>query len=87
MKLDFSEEAFKDLQEWVLTEKKKASKIMDLLTDIDKHPYEGIGKPEPLKYGMSGYWSRHIDLEHRLVYRIVEGTIKIASCKYHYEKK
>ena len=84
MKLDFSIEAFSDLQEWIMTEKKKASKIMDLIADIQNHPFEGIGKPEPLKYEWSGYWSRRIDGEHRLVYRIKGDTIEIASCKYHY---
>ena len=84
MKLDFSIEAFSDLQEWIMTEKKKASKIMDLIADIQNHPFEGIGKPEPLKYEWSGYWSRRIDGELRLVYRIKGDTIEIASCKYHY---
>ncbi len=84
MKLDFSSEAFSDLHEWIITEKKKASKIMDLIADIQKHPFEGIGKPEPLKYEWSGYWSRRIDGEHRLVYRIKGDAIEIASCKYHY---
>ncbi len=61
-------------------------KINDLIKDIQRNPYEGIGKPEPLKYDLSGYWSRRIDREHRLVYQVDENEIRIYSCKYHYDK-
>ncbi len=59
-------------------------KINRLIKDIDRHPYEGIGKPEPLKYGYAGLWSRRITIEHRLVYEIIEDTIWLYSCRYHY---
>lgn len=84
MKLDFSRDAFRDFQEWISQDRKKAVKITELLADIEKHPFEGIGKPELLKYEWNGWWSRRIDLEHRLVYRVREGSIEVASCRYHY---
>ncbi|MCQ2569531.1 MAG: Txe/YoeB family addiction module toxin [Limosilactobacillus sp.] len=59
-------------------------KINRLIKDIDRHPYEGIGKPEPLKYGYAGLWSRRITIEHRLVYEIIDDTIWLYSCRYHY---
>lgn len=62
------------------------SKIVELIKDIDRSPFTGLGKPEPLKYEFSGFWSRRITDEHRLVYQINDREIIIASCKYHYEK-
>ena len=59
-------------------------KINDLIKDIQRTPFEGIGKPEPLKFDLAGYWSRRIDQEHRLVYQIVENEIIIIACRYHY---
>lgn len=59
-------------------------KINRLIKDIDHHPYEGIGKPEPLKNGYAGLWSRRITIEHRLVYEIIDDTIWLYSCRYHY---
>ncbi len=84
MKLEFETSAFKDFQYWVKNDKKKALRILELLKDIEKHPYKGIGKPKALKYNLEGYWSRRIDLEHRLVYSIYDNVIKILSCRYHY---
>ena len=84
MKLDFKKDAFRELRDWVVIDRKKAKKILDLIDDIQKHPFEGIGKPEPLKHDLSGCWSRRIDLEHRLVYRLEKDTLEIISCKYHY---
>jgi len=63
----------------------KTSKINELIKDIERTPYEGMGKPEPLKYDLAGLWSRRIDREHRLVYRVVENEILIYSCRYHYD--
>ncbi|BAG01605.1 MULTISPECIES: Txe/YoeB family addiction module toxin [Microcystis] len=60
-------------------------KIVDLIDDILCHPFSGIGKPEPLKYQLKGYWSRRINDEHRLVYKITETEIIIISCKFHYD--
>ena len=65
--------------------KKILKRINQLIKDIDRNGYEGIGKPEPLKYELQGYWSRRIDDEHRLVYRIVDNKIEIVSCRLHYQ--
>jgi toxin YoeB len=79
------EKAFNDFYEWTTSDKKIAKKIADLIKAINRTPYTGLGKPEPLKHSLSGYWSRHITEEHRLVYKVENNTIKIVSCKYHYE--
>ena len=70
---------------WQQTDKKKLKKINDLLKDITRNPFEGLGKPEPLKYKYAGFWSRRIDDEHRLIYKFEEGEILIAKCRHHYE--
>jgi toxin YoeB len=77
--------AFTAFNEWIDTDKKIFKKIRALLKDIERTPFEGLGKPEPLKYNLSGYWSRRITDEHRLVYKIENDTIIIVSCKYHYK--
>jgi len=59
--------------------------INELLKDISRSPYEGIGKPEPLRFNYSGFWSRRIDEEHRLIYRVVDDEIQIAKCRFHYD--
>lgn len=84
MNLEFSPEALEDLAYWSKNNKNKARKILRLLEEIIKSPFNGIGKPEPLKYSLSGCWSRRIDKEHRLVYKIEDKTIVILSCRYHY---
>lgn len=66
------------------TDRKLIKRINDLITDVMRNGYEGIGKPEPLRGELSGLWSRRIDREHRLVYRIKDGDIEIVACKYHY---
>jgi toxin YoeB len=72
-----------------LEDKHINKKILELIKYIKRNPYEGIGKPEPLKYELSGYWSRHINEEHRLVYKVIEdeneNTLVIISCKNHYD--
>jgi toxin YoeB len=81
----FTGQAYEDFIEWAQTDKKIFSRIDLLIKSISRTPYEGIGKPEPLKHELSGFWSRRIDDKHRLVYRIVEnGEIEIATCKNHY---
>ncbi|AUC62449.1 toxin-antitoxin sytem YoeB family toxin component (plasmid) [Cyanobacterium sp. HL-69] len=75
-----------DLAWWYRTDKTKANKILDLIEAIMKSPFEGIGKPEPLKFLDSNTWSRRIDLEHRLVYRVTEERIDFLQARYHYEK-
>jgi toxin YoeB len=61
-------------------------KINDLIKDIQRNPFEGKGKPEPLKYDLAGYWSRRIDREHRLVYQADDNEVRIYACRYHYDK-
>ena len=84
--LTFDNEAFEDFCNWAIYDKKVFKKILDLLRNIKRTPYQGTGKPEPLKFSKSGYWSRRITDEHRLVYKVDENNnICIASCKGHYD--
>jgi toxin YoeB len=80
----FEPEAFEQLGQWATEDKKIFKKILQLIKDIQRDSFSGIGKPEPLKYELQSYWSRRIDDEHRLVYKIQEDVIIILSCKYHY---
>jgi len=82
----FSKNAWEDYMSWQSEDKKILKKINDLIKDIQRTPYEGMGKPEPLKYDLTGLWSRRIDREHRLVYQANENEIVIYSCRYHYDK-
>ena len=82
--LEFDSSGFEDLAWWVEKDRKKALKIIKLIKEIQKNPFEGIGKPEPLKHDLSGCWSRRIDSEHRLVYQVSEEKIRILACRYHY---
>ncbi len=78
--------AFKDYSEWAAIDKKIFKRINELIKSIDRTPFEGIGKPEPLKHQLSGYWSRRINEKHRLVYKISKrNEIVIAQCKNHYK--
>lgn len=81
-KVAFEPEAFEQLGQWATEDKK----ILELIRDIQRDPFAGIGKPEPLKYELQGYWSRRITDEHRLVYKVDEDLLIILSCKYHYEQ-
>ena len=84
MKITFSESAWEDYLYWQKTDKKLLNKINELIKAIIRTPYEGIGKPEPLKHGLAGYWSRRINDEHRLVYKVQDDSLLIAQCRYHY---
>ncbi|MDO6526567.1 Txe/YoeB family addiction module toxin [Motilimonas sp. 1_MG-2023] len=84
MKLTFSTQAWDEYLFWQATDKKILKRINLLIKDIQRSPNEGIGKPEPLKHGLSGYWSRRINDEHRLVYKQQDDTIMIAQLRYHY---
>lgn len=86
MNKSWSDEAWDDYIYWQKQDKKTLKKINDIIKDIDRNPYTGIGKPEPLKHGLQGFWSRRIDYVNRLVYRIENGQIEIAQCRTHYEK-
>ncbi len=83
-KIIFDKLAIKELAEWKSLNQQIYERIVKLIKDIQINPFTGIGKPEPLKYDKQGYWSRRINKEHRLVYKITENSIIIASCKFHY---
>ena len=80
----WSDQAWDDYLYWQNQDKKTLRRINQLIKDIERNAYEGIGKPEPLKYELQGFWSRRIDGEHRLIYRIQDDSIEIASCRLHY---
>lgn len=84
MKLIFAELAWQDYLYWQKTDKKLLERINALIVDISRSPFSGIGKPEPLKNALSGYWSRRINDEHRIVYKIADGAVLIAQLRYHY---
>lgn len=84
MKIIFSENSWEEYTSWLTDDRKTLNKINELIVDITNNPFEGKGKPEPLKFKLSGYWSRRINLEHRLVYQVVENELYIISCRYHY---
>ena len=85
MKLTFSRKAWDNYLFWQKSDKAISKRINTLIKDIQRQPYEGIGKPEPLKHGLSGYWSRRITDEHRIVYKVVGDQIYIAQLRYHYD--
>lgn len=82
--LTFSEKAWQDYLYWQTQDKKTLKRINQLLQDIERNGYSGIGKPEPLKGDLTGYWSRRIDDVNRIVYRLSDGVIEILQCKNHY---
>ena len=82
----FSQNSWEDYISWQSEDRKMLKKINELIKDIERTPYKGLGKPEALKYDLTGYWSRRIDREHRLVYQVIGEEILIYSCRYHYDK-
>jgi toxin YoeB len=86
MKIVFSKNSWEDYISWQAEDKKILKKINELIRDIQRTPYEGLGKPEPLKYDLTGLWFRRIDREHRLVYEILYEELLIYSCRFHYDK-
>jgi toxin YoeB len=84
MKLIFSNKAWDNYLYWQTTDKKILKRINALIKEIQRSPYEGIGKPEHLKHGLAGYWSRRINDEHRIVYKYQDNAILIAQLRYHY---
>jgi len=90
MNFEFTENGWKDFQYWIETDNTIVDKIKDLLNEIKRTPFQGIGKPEPLKYDLKGFWSRRITGEHRLVYKIegkkgVDQKCYIIQCRFHYD--
>ncbi|GAB2972824.1 type II toxin-antitoxin system mRNA interferase toxin YoeB [Mucilaginibacter puniceus] len=84
MKIVFLDQAWEDYLYWQSTDKASLKKINALIKEIERTPFEGSGKPEPLRHNLAGYWSRRINLEHRLVYKIDNDTVVIFQCRYHY---
>lgn len=84
MILSWAENAWQDYLYWQKIDKKVLKRINILIKDIKRNPFEGIGDPEPLKHNWSGYWSRRIDREHRLVYKVTDSNIIIVQARYHY---
>jgi len=84
VKLTFSEKAWEDYLHWQKTDKKILKRINALIKEIVRDPFEGVGKPEPLKHALSGYWSRRINDEHRMVYKVQDKSLLIAQLRYHY---
>ena len=82
----FTDEAWKDYQYWNETDKKLLKKINELIKEIERNPYEGIGKPEPLKQNLQGFWSRRINHEHRLIYKVEKEQIVFIAFRFHYIK-
>lgn len=85
MLVTFSEIAWEDYLYWQVTDKKILKKINGLIKEIKRTPFQGAGKPEPLKYDLAGFWSRRIQKEHRLVYQVTENGLLIYTCRFHYD--
>ncbi|MBF2046586.1 MAG: Txe/YoeB family addiction module toxin [Leptolyngbya sp. IPPAS B-1204] len=83
-RISFETSAFEDFNAWATLDKKVYQKIITLIKEIDRSPFSGLGKPEALKHEYSGYWSRRITDEHRLIYKVTDTDIIIVACKYHY---
>lgn len=83
-KVAFLARAFDEFNLWAVQDKKIYTKIVSLIKDVNRDPFAGLGKPEPLKHDLSGLWSRRITDEHRLVYRVTDEEIVVVSCKFHY---
>ena len=84
MRLIFAEKAWEDYLHWQKTDKKILQRINTLIKEVKRDPFEGVGKPEPLKHALSGYWSRRINDEHRIVYKVHGNSLLIAQLRYHY---
>ncbi len=85
MRLVFAEQAWEDYLHWQETDRRVLRRIHELIKDTTRHPFEGIGKPEPLRHALAGWWSRRIAEEHRMVYRVAGQDLQIAQQRYHYE--
>jgi toxin YoeB len=84
MNVTFTPTALDDLRYWLKTDKRQADRILALLAEIRRTPFDGTGKPEPLRFQLAGCWSRRIDREHRLVYQVEESETVVLACRYHY---
>jgi len=84
MILSWAEKGWEDYLYWQSTDKKIVQRINRLIKEIKRNPFEGMGDPEPLRHNWSGYWSRRIDREHRIVYKIIDESLVVVQCRYHY---
>lgn len=84
MKIVFADRGWEDFTCWVENERKIAARIVRLIKDIEREPFDGLGKPEPLRHDLTGFWSRRITAEHRLVYSVDKERVLIAQARYHY---
>lgn len=88
MKIAFTPDGWSDFVYWIDTDRKKLNRVIRLIKETSRNPFAGLGEPEPLRHELAGWWSRRIDKEHRLVYRIAtrdsEQVLEIAQCRYHY---
>ena len=84
MKIIFSKNSWEDYLSWQDEDKKILKKINELIKEVQRTPFEGKGKPEPLLFDLKGFWSRRIDREHRLIYKVIDGDLFIYACKHHY---
>jgi len=84
MKIVFADQGWEDFTYWVEHDRKIAARIARLIEEIERQPFEGLGKPEPLRHDMAGFWSRRITDEHRLVYAVEKNKLLIAQARYHY---
>ncbi len=84
MRLVFAENAWEDYLYWQKTDQKTLKRINELIKEVQRSPFAGIGKPEPLKHSFSGYWSRRISSEHRMIYKVEGNDLLIAQLRYHY---
>jgi len=84
VKISLTTNALDDLRWWLATDRKRADRILALVAEIVRTPFEGTGKPEPLKHQLAGCWSRRIDREHRLVYQVTEQELLVIACRHHY---
>jgi len=86
MKITFSKNSWEDYLSWQKEDKKTLKRINQLIKEIQRTPFHGLGNPESLKYDLAGFWSRRIDREHRLIYQVFDNELLIYSCKYHTDK-
>lgn len=85
MNIQFSSKGWEDCLYWQETDKRTLKKLHELMKDVSRSPYEGIGKPEPLKHALRGFWSRRITDEHRLIYKVEGNVLYVVQARYHYE--
>jgi len=85
MRIEFTENGLEDYNYWTINDKKKFKRLIKVIENIIRTPFQGIGKPEPLKNNLKGLWSRRLDIEHRIVYIVEDNKIVILQCRYHYD--